>query len=393
MIYFFRRLKAWRVAGDGPRSSHKNAVQADQIFEEMIEMYNNGDNFVKPNAKTFAMIIHSWVNSESKVACDKAQEYYDLMLDMYQQELENHDNETSFVGTLKPNRYVMNALLKAYNFRSKSKMEYAALSANSILDEMIEGLKNGDTDMCPNGASFISCINAWGKTKREEVGVKSEEIFTKMIDLYNDAVNKKISSGESGNKENEMIINNLKPNINVCNSVLYSISRARDGDKAQRAYQFLQQIKDLDESLSIKPNLRTYNLVLDACAYTHGSFASHESKKIAYEVAIRTFHELNTISRSTDGTKNDAKLVPNHITYGMFLRACQKLMPRNEQREQLVERVFRKACKDGMCNDFVLSEFQKVASNDLFCNILGITEMPEDFDINVPVEWSQNINM
>eukprot|EP00978_Attheya_sp_CCMP212_P007616 scaffold17658_cov54-Attheya_sp.AAC.2 len=83
-------------------------------------------------------------------------------------------------------------------------------------------------------------------------------------------------------------------------------------------------------------------------------------------------------------------LDPNHVSYGMFLKACANLLPpSNDKRDAVVENVFRKCAKDGHVHDFVLESLREAASPRLIKTLLG-GNLAED--IQIPIEWTRNTN-
>ena len=405
-----RMIKAYMVNADRDKSAPR---KVEAIYKEMVT-----EN-IPPNSKTFAqrILTHCYANSprtQTYPVCVKAQEIFDSMLELY-----NKDQ----LEQLKPNTLVYNALIRSYAQSAREKkdhrnkknddvqdeiIENAPSKAESILSEMIKHYQNGDESVAPDGASFINAMNAWSKSNSIQSAPKVMKLLDMMIELHE----------KDGNA-------NAKPTVQVYNAVLNTISRSKeegDGDKednagkAQKAKELLSQLRNSEEP-EMKPNLRSYNLVMSACAFsrcsTSTSRASTKAKANVCKIAIETFNELRSDNSSVDDISGPLK--PDHITYGMFLKVCGKFMPKTKRhtlddddddddmdsstpgvssnkRENVIENIFRKCCADGMVNEFVISEFSKAASKDLRMKMLGTYDVRgmKMKDLGLPVEWSKN---
>ena len=125
----------------------------------------------------------------------------------------------------------------------------------------------------------------------------------------------------------------------------------------------------------VTPNLRTFNNILNACAYTKG-----EPKELmsAFRIAVDVINDL----------RKSQTLTLNPVSYGLFLRCCTQLMPPSDKREAVVENIFRKCCNDGQLGSYVLHELSHAASPELCTKLLG-GDMEDG--VNLPMEWSRNV--
>lgn len=134
--------------------------------------------------------------------------------------------------------------------------------------------------------------------------------------------------------------------------------------------------KTSDES--IKPNLYTYNAVIDACARCNGN---HEQQANALKIAFAVNKAILA-----------AKLEPNSITYSTLLKAAKALLPEGDVRNQVLRAVFERAKNSGYVDYNVLKAFDQAADRELYHELLKVAEDKNGFITmkNLPVEWKKN---
>ena len=103
----------------------------------------------------------------------------------------------------------------------------------------------------------------------------------------------------------------------------------------------------------VEPNIFTYNAVLNACAYSYGD---SEERSNVFKIATRTFNELLQSKHCN----------PDSITYGTFLRCCNRLIPEGDERDQIVENIFHRSCKENKVSEFVYNQLRDVTSDKLY---------------------------
>ena len=387
-----RMIKAWMVNAYQDKRAIK---KVETIYEEMIQQN------VKPNTKTFTQRILTYtyskkIHKRSINLAEKAQEIYEEL-----ENLNNNGGENDV--NLKPNTSVMNAVIRAYaqssSNNSKNRSINSHIKAETMLHHMILGYNNGDDTVSPDAASFINTINAWSKVNKIGSFEKALELLNIMSNLY-------LKTGNT----------NLKPTIKVYNAVLNCIARSKEShssnndkvenlSKAQLAQGILNKLQNSDDE-DIKPNLRSYNLVMSACAFSYcnnnDDSSSVKQKAKICKIAIQTFNDLR--SASTNNETGEKLFSPDYVTYGMFLKVCGRFMPRNTDHEQghinsiskrdrIVENLFRKCSDEGMVDTFVMTEFKKVASVEVIKKMLGSLDAENDktlSDLGIPYEWSRN---
>jgi hypothetical protein len=182
---------------------------------------------------------------------------------------------------------------------------------------------------------------------------------------------------EAGNDRDD-----LKPDGRAYNAVMGIWSKSKAEKKAvetkARLFDKLQQAlyDNTLECSDYASNLRSYNNVISA--FTKGD---KDECKEALNVMVGTFNSMRGA---------DASVKANHVTFGMFLKACSNLMPDNSKRNSVIEKLFRTACKDGQVSDFVINQLFEVTSTSFVEELLGSSV--ED-GIQIPAEWSRNVGL
>lgn len=161
-------------------------------------------------------------------------------------------------------------------------------------------------------------------------------------------------------------------------------ARASDRTKPQRALKILKKVNDMYKQTgdeSIKPNLYTYNAVIDACARCYGNPEQQAaSLKIAFAVNKAIF---------------TANLEPNSITYATLLKTASNLLPEGDVRSQVVRAVFEKAKSAGYVDRNVLKAFDQASDRALYHELLKDAEDKNGFINmkNIPLDWRKKTTL
>lgn len=85
-------------------------------------------------------------------------------------------------------------------------------------------------------------------------------------------------------------------------------------------------------------------------------------------------------------------LTPNSDTYTALVEACDHLLPsKGQEREKILENIFRRACQEGFVNQSLLEHFKSASSTHLFARLVVSKSIPmEDIKI-VPDTWTRNV--
>ena len=332
-------IRAWM------RSSTRSAASAtEDLLNEMIDA--NEDD-VMPNAETFARVMNCHAQaSKGNDAPLNVQRLMDQMQRLYE----------SGIETLKPNTEVHNAKIKSLAVPGVSD---GAMRAVDALHWVVNEYREGNKDLRPTRATFISTINAQTTNGGKRAAQEAEKVFSMMARVSREF------------KDDELL-----PNVRVYNALIRCWARSRERNKAERTRQLLEtmakesKMRGDDE---VTPNLQTYNSVLNACSFPSRG-TSVKEKYAAFRVAVQTLNELQASNE------------PNHVSYGAFLRSCGNLMPPSSKRDAVVGNIFRKCCEEGLVSQFVMDSVSHAASESLkstlFEDVIGG---------KLPREWSRNL--
>jgi len=333
-------IKAWMKSGK-PGAPQK----AEALLNEMMEQYNDGNEAVKPNRKTWVQVMNAYGGQGTVESVEKITELLQKMARWFRM----GDKDCQ------PDTQCYNVLIKA-----TGQVPGMQAQTEEILYDMMDSYESGIEALRPNGATFVNVYNSFRSTNDTDVAA--------------DTVQKILELQEGMSKDGH-----AKPDVRAYNAVLRVIARAKDPNKAERSKKIVERMKVLRDKgdESVAPNLRTYNNVLNACAFTRGKPKELLS---AFRVAVDCINDL----------RENPLIQPDPVSYGLFIRSCAQLMPPSDKREAVVEIMFRKCCTDGMVGQYVLHELSQAASPKLCRKLLG-----GDFEdgVNLPTEWSQNVKI
>jgi len=222
IVAFNSCIHAWASSGRGREGAHRaqellaqlellsNSGELDLPLGHPDEIVNNVDdgndtldNSLKPNVRTFSMVMNAWSN----------------------------------VARVE-----------------QGSGEDAATHCEDILTKMEE---QGaiDSSVRPNLVAYVTSISCWARTRDvEHAASRAENILNRMIDLYYNEDESELPIIE-GDVENA--------NHDACfNSVITSYARSSDPYATERALSVLERL----EASLISPTIVTYNAVLDVCA-------------------------------------------------------------------------------------------------------------------------------
>lgn len=163
-------------------------------------------------------------------------------------------------------------------------------------------------------------------------------------------------------------------------------ARSMKNDKANRAYTLFKEMEKLFKAgnKDVRPNVVAVNAVMNACAYTTPDDIRTSTR--AVDIAHTILKRLEQQTFPLYGK-------PDQITYGTFLKVCEKQMPESNTREQIVNVIFRKCVNSGQLGNFVLQQIASMAPDELYFELLGRHKMMDAFlqMDDLPKAWSCNV--
>ena len=352
---FHSMLNLWKKSGDW-----NSPEKAERLLNEMIV---NEDNAPNPTTETFCLVMEclnrNSHRSKTRLVAGKLQVLLKNMRDL-------SDNGNAAVN---PNdRSIVNELIKDL---SSSKNKQSGLEAEELLFRMIDQFQYSNDEMeKPSASSYINTINVWKNNKSSE----SAERAVVLLNLLQDAYDIEMKTGNDAA--------DLKPDKRVYGAVMNVVSRSRAKDKATETKTLLDRLQSLHDSTDdadFAPNLRAFNYVISACAFTKGD---QSDCKEALRIMVEIFNNMRA--------SKIRSINPNHVTYGLFLKGCGNLIDDSKKKETVVENLFRKCSRDGCVSDFVLDALMEATSTPFVETLLG-TSIDEE-GIQIPEEWTRNID-
>lgn len=333
-------LKAWQSAKGEETAPHR----AQQILNWMVKLYESQENLlVQPDAECFDIVLHTWALSHHSEAAHKTEEIV-----MYMDKLFQEGNEKA-----KPTRFSFNQVLCAW---SKVGGPVAARRAEDIFNNMRTIGKTSSNDLTPTIASYSAVVSAWCKSKDESRGRHAEHIL-KLVEKHHKEAN------------GEVRLDNV-----IYNLVIDAHAKTSSNKAHLRARAVLDRLIDQynNGQRRCKPDVYSFSSVLSSCA---NLAAARKERRQAFYIAQSTFDEMIKF-----GVK------PNHVSYGIMLKACARLLPMGKERIQFSRDYFKAACDDGCVGGMVLDRLRDASTSAQYQELLQGHK-----DNKLPVEWTEKV--
>jgi len=375
--------------------SVKDATMAEKLMESMIKAAKDGDESMKPNAKSFLALIRTWgavwdsTHNGIEIGARKAENCLIRMRGLFDDEFIDDS----------PNLYHHNAILSAWSNSGEEgsaerteallfQMEKGAdgvnpntvsynicidayakdgngRNAEALLNRMDEFYQTRENRECkPNTRSYNSVMNAYAKSSDLNASFKAEIILRKMESLY---------------KESDETDRDIKPDFISFATVINAWGRSMESLKAEKVLTLYREMFSSYRrgDLSLRPNVFIFNSIMNACAYTIGE---PSEQRQAMEIATVMLKELEASSYAK----------ADQITYGTYLKVCQHQMPQSDTRRQLVAIVFNKCIKEGQMGQIVLEQMRALTTRTQLVELLGDSASITSWT-DLPNEWTRNV--
>lgn len=346
-------FRLWKKSGDW------NAPQkAEDLLSDILSA-----SAPSADTETFCLVMECFSRNTPRKKMPSVPKKVEELIALMEEELENGNDSVN-----PTHRDIINIQMKALGL---SRKKQAAADAVALLFGMIQRYQgNRNEDERPNAASFINAINARKYDKSKESAERASELMGVLENFHDMEVK------EAGDEDEDL--DDLKPDARVHNAVMNIWSRSEAPDKAAETKNLFDKLQSLHEETSdsdYAPNLRSYNYVISACAFTKGS---EKECNAAMNLMVGLFNTM--------GKSDDEGVKPNHVTFGMVLKGCNNLIPTTQKKEKFIEKLFRKACRDGCVSDFVINALFEASSTSFVEDLLG--SKVED-GIQIPEEWTK----
>ena len=169
----------------------------------------------------------------------------------------------------------------------------------------------------------------------------------------------------------------LKPDSFSYTTVIAAYGRSLYPKKATRAAELVERaLRHHHEGcFDGSPHVSIFNAACNACCFVDGD-SDEKAHAFSTMVAVSTL-----LSNYTQ---------PDETTYGTLLRACCQLLQRGEKQQAVVRQIFRRACNDGLCGDFVLKQIHFAADPKTYKELTGFSIGEAIFREDIPYRWRCN---
>lgn len=125
----------------------------------------------------------------------------------------------------------------------------------------------------------------------------------------------------------------------------------------------------------LKPNVKTFTSVLNACARP----VNTSEKEDAFAIARLAMAELSV------GTYGK----PNFLSYAAYLAVCATTLEVGPERDDETRKVFRECIEAGQVAHIVLEKLYTAASPDLLLELIG-EQLDDRGQITIPPHWNRS---
>lgn len=339
------------------------ASRAESLLDRMVQkVRREGNTAVAPDEYTFTSVLDAIARSENqkKTRGSWAERVFQRMEDMHMEGL-----------VPPPTTPVYNALLNAL---ATSNEDGALLRAEALFANM------GDLANIRTYNIMLKSYSLFSRETSNETNymcraphVSQPEKAIKLLDRM-EALSEIQSNSSSISKKST-----VAPDKFSYTTVITAYARSSAKRKAKKAYEVLHRMVDAYENggnMAAMPGIIAFNGVLNACAHTRSPYEKVEAFTIL----------VSTLLMSQNYT------TPDHVTYGTFLKACSRLLPKDEaaRKWRVVEAVFQSCCREGLVDDSVLRQLKHTAPPDLYIAMVG-KFLNIDGSLDIPHEWRRNV--
>lgn len=332
------------VMGIWSKSGHPDASwKALQILDAMEIDFKKGKLHLKPDAYTYSSVIDGFARVGDEDSAEYGQEVLERMRILHR----DHGGDPA-------NTSVYNAAINAW---ASSGSGSAAFRAQAILSEMEARHSEDPFVPTPDTTSYNTVIKALSRGG-SRLTERAEELLQQM------EANEKFGVG---------------PDAFSYTALITAYGRSSLEMKAENAYKvLLRQIAAYERgNLAARPNILTFNSLLNACAFVNGKSAR---KVEAFAIMVAA---TNLLKKFT---------VADQTTYGTILRCCSTLLPPGDtRRTELVDTAFRKACDEGKVGQLVLKQLKFAAAGTQYQDLLGRNTENSPQTSDLPYAWTCNV--
>lgn len=331
-------LMSWYNCPDG-----KGAEAGQKVLEEIVQTYQKGGNEnILPDADCFDSVLQSYGKSYHENAPEAAEKLLFAMHRLYEAGGRCMPSSTSF-----------NAVIAAWSRSQKPQ----AVSRIGKIFSFMENL--GDPALRPDSYTYATIMGTLAKHRnRKEASTMAQHYLSHAISQY-----EKMKGGPKRFPLKAILFStaigclsksNLSGSFITAAAILQTQEAVYKGDRHNPA----------------RPDVFSYASVIDCCSRETDPTLQRD----AFNLARRAYQSL------------EENATPNHVSYGIMLKAVAGLLPNNDLRRRWTRRVFEDACRDGCVGDMVITRVRQAATPALFKDL-----MQGQNKKRLPHEWTRNL--
>jgi pentatricopeptide repeat protein len=226
-----------------------DAKNAFTIFQQMRQDFDSGNSKqCRPDVRTYNTLLNALQKSNRSDALEKAEQFFNAIRS--------------------PNTVTYTTLLNIYARNGEID------KALNLFQQMQSNYDSGNKDCRPNMHTYATILNALHKSNRSDAAVKAELFFNSIpspdtvaystllnIYAYNENIDKALKLFKQMQLDFESGKNkNCRPNLHTYNTILNALQKSNRSDAAEKAEQFFKSIPS--------PDTVTYNTLLNIHAQT-----------------------------------------------------------------------------------------------------------------------------
>ncbi|KAG7350816.1 chaperone protein DnaJ [Nitzschia inconspicua] len=382
----------------------RSAFQATGHFMRMMRLLEMGKEDMQPTSmEDYHTLCKAWEFARDRNAPSKVVTVLNIMNMVYRQQLTELRPDTNCYRS---------ALL---TMSKKHTVDDVGELVDDILREMRENNIHPDTEC------YRAAIIAWKNMALAKDNPNAEGCITRTQQLLK----------EMTEEFHRTTIITVQPTTDDYNHVLEALSLSKDTRAPAHAEKLLYALK-ATSSLSGGPNPATYRYVLLTWSNSKSQEKLSRTSKLLEELvhecrvhsewledstarkslvdAFTAFIRVCGLAGSTnhhdyfDRTQTmtialrcveDMKhmgLTPDSGTYAALIEACDHLLPRDgRDRQDIMERIFRRACDEGYVDANLLAQFRSTAPAYLFTKLVVANSILVEDVKAVPQSWTRNV--
>lgn len=220
----------------------------------------------------------------------------------------------------------------------------------------------------------------------------------------------------------------VEPTTGIINDVIETLSVSSNPRRMEQAEQLLLEMEEAigNDTTCSAPNAESYARVINVWKTCKSTDKVPRAKAILWRMEEKYNQLLSTQSGKSDDfvgvfnafvrvcgstrVKSEEKgseifrealiavesirtlkgLEPNAETYAALLEACENLLPLGRERQNVIEKVFRLCCNDGMVDENVLIQLRSAATQEQYSKLVNSVSEDVDGTKMVPEAWTFN---